>query len=46
MQLFDYEFIDNESLDIALELNDGKVLFFNDVQFLRHDHSVKTDSMN
>ncbi len=27
MQLFDYEFIDNESLDIALELNDGKVLF-------------------
>ena len=45
MQIFDYEHIDNESLDVGLEMSDGKVLFFNDVHFSKYDLSVMTDSM-
>lgn len=35
MQVFDFDFINSDTLDVALEMNDGKVLFFNNVEFSR-----------
>lgn len=45
MQIFDFEFLDYETLDVTLELKDGKLLTFNEVHFSRYDHSVKTDAL-
>ena len=45
MEIFDFEFIDYETLDVTLQLKDGKLLTFNDVHFSRYDHSVKTDAL-